>query len=183
MATNLVPKGVYRLTEEDKNVIEENVPDDGPVVVPSTLAMGKSENWVHYTRSILKCGRSTAMPVEGDQDPDDTPEVDLDPQEKLLKSIAEDCKARGGAPSWTLRCCGDQQVYGAANPVSPDLNYGVVVVRSNIWPGAYSFFSQGTWSQIYMGNGNKMEVKKTFYPVCPPMMVADPVEKICCVEP
>jgi hypothetical protein len=66
MATNLVPKGVYRLTEEDKNVIEENVPDDGPVVVPSTLAMGKSENWVHYTRSILKCGRSTAMPVEGD---------------------------------------------------------------------------------------------------------------------
>lgn len=28
-----------------------------------------------------------------------------------------------------------------------------------------------------------MEVKKTFYPVCPPMMVSDPEEKPCCVEP
>jgi radial spoke head protein 4A len=35
-STSLVPKGVYRLNEEDKNAIEENLPDEGPVPVPST---------------------------------------------------------------------------------------------------------------------------------------------------
>ena len=34
-----------------------------------------------------------------------------------------------------------------------------------------------------MGDGLKLEVKKSFYPVLPPTMVCDPVEKPCFTEP
>ena len=47
-STSLVPKGVYRLNEDDKNVIEENTPEEGPVPVPSTQQMGCIDYWVHY---------------------------------------------------------------------------------------------------------------------------------------
>lgn len=35
-STTLVPKGVYRLVEDNPNEIEENVPDEGPIPVPPT---------------------------------------------------------------------------------------------------------------------------------------------------
>lgn len=35
-STTLVPWGVYRLNEDDKNLVEENVPEEGPVPVPCT---------------------------------------------------------------------------------------------------------------------------------------------------
>jgi len=189
MSTTLAPKGVYRLNEDDKNVIEENTPEEGSVPVPSTQAMSKKDNWVHYTRSILKCGRLTSLAVEGEEgDPEEEggdakPKTNDDPQEQLLKPVNNDCKALGDAPAWTLRCYGDQTIYGAANPNATDLSYGIVVMKSNIWPGAFSFFSSGVWSQVYVGDGHKMEVKKTFYPVNPPKMVCDPEEKPCCIEP
>lgn len=187
MATTLAPKGIYRLNEDDKNVIEENTPEEGPIVPPSTLAMANKENWVHYTRSILKCGRMTALAAEGEEAGEEeegaAPKKNDDPQEKLLKPVSDDCKARGDAPAWTLRVCGDQTVFGATNPALPDLNYGTIVMKSNIWPGAYSFFSSGVWSQVYLGDGHKLENKKTFFPVLPPTMVSDPVEKPTCVEP
>ena len=71
-ATTLVPKGVYRLNEEDKSLIEENLPEEGPVPVPSTKAMASPANWVHYSKSILKCNRTSHMEVEpvDDQDPE-----------------------------------------------------------------------------------------------------------------
>mgnify|MGYP006079525903 CR=1 FL=1 len=63
-STTLVPKGVYRLDEEDKNLIVENLPEEGPVPIPSTSQMGKLDFWVHYQRSILKCNRLTIMEPE-----------------------------------------------------------------------------------------------------------------------
>lgn len=185
-STTLVPKGVYRLNEDDKNVIEENLPEEGPVPVPSTQAMASPHNWVHYQRSILQCNRLTIMEPEPVDEED--PEVTKakaearDPQEALLKSIAADSKVKGGAPSWSVRCYGDQSVYGAADPKLPDLHYGVVVVRSNNWPGAHTFFSAGQWSQLYLGDGLKFE-ERTYYPVCPPTLCADPVERATHEEP
>lgn len=58
-STTLVPLNVYRLKEDEKNIIEENVPEDGdgPVPVPSTNEMTKLDNWCHFSKSILQCGR------------------------------------------------------------------------------------------------------------------------------
>ena len=64
-----------------------------------------------------------------------------DPFEKRLKPIAMDKKVKGGMPSWVVKFHGDTSVFGNANPVLGKLNYGVVVVKSLLWPGAYSFFS------------------------------------------
>lgn len=55
------------------------------------------------------------------------------------------------------------------------VNYGVVVVRSLQWPGAYTFYSQGRYTQIYVGNGHKYETE-TYYPVHPPKIMEDPYE-------
>jgi len=63
-----------------------------------------------------------------------------------------------------------------------DLHYGVVVVRSNVWPGNFTFFQSGAWSQIYLGNGHKFE-EETYYPVCPPQLCADPEEQPSGDEP
>ena len=172
-STTLVPKGVYRLNEDDKNVIEENQPEEGPIPVPSTKAMAKAENWVHYTKSILKCNRTTHLEVEPADDQD--PEVlkakieAADPSEPLLKPITDDCKVKGGAKSWVIRAYGDQTIYGASNPAVPDLDYGCVVARSVVWPGAFSFFKDGRWSQVYLGDGLKYE-SQTYYPVNPPVI-------------
>ena len=65
-----------------------------------------------------------------------------DPQEKRLKPICEDAKVKGNAPAWTLRACGDMSSYSPSNPSAAKQVFGVVVVKSNTWPGATSFFTQ-----------------------------------------
>ena len=84
-------------------------------------------------------------------------------------------------PAWSVRLCGDNTLY--ANPKNPNekVNFGVVVVRSMQWPGAATFFTQGRWMNVYVGDGLKYE-QKTFYPVFPPIIREDPVEKPCYYE-
>ena len=102
--------------------------------------------------------------------------IAADPYEPRLKAITLDSRVKGGAPAWSIRAVGDASSYIAANPLQPHQNYGVVVVRSNTWPGATTFFTQGKWTQIYVGDGLKYE-SKTYYPVEPPRLQSDPVEK------
>jgi len=48
--------------------------------------------------------------------------------------------------------------YQAANPTATKQVFGVVVVRCNTWPGAYSFFTQQKQHmQVYVGDGLKFE--------------------------
>lgn len=49
-----MPKGVYKVTEDNDREIEENTNDDGPVPLPSTEVMAKMDSWCHYTPNILK---------------------------------------------------------------------------------------------------------------------------------
>ena len=56
-----------------------------------------------------------------------------------------------------MKLYGDKTEY--INPMNPKekINYGVVVVRSLQWPGAYTIFNKGKYSSIYVGNGFKYE--------------------------
>ena len=109
--------------------------------------------------------------------------VAADPFEQRLKPITADKSCKGNYPAWVLRAYGDKTNYAAANPaVTADQNYRVVFVKSTVWPGAQSYFSQGTWGQIYVGNGLKHE-NTLFYPVNPPQICSDPVEKPTAAEP
>jgi hypothetical protein len=61
-------------------------------------------------------------------------------------------------------------------------NYGCVVVKSNWWPGAISFYANNKSYTIYNGDGHKRD-SKTFYPVLPPTMNDDMPEKKTYAEP
>lgn len=73
MATTLVPARIYRFQEDSAVEIEENVPEEGPIPVPSSEEMENKANWLHYTRNILKCNRISHMDpvVEEEQDPEE----------------------------------------------------------------------------------------------------------------
>lgn len=188
-STSLVPKGYYRMVEESNVEIEENTPEEGPIPIPSTHAMGDCANWVHHSQSILKIGRvSLQDPEMADGDERDPEEVKKemekqDPSEKRLKSISDDDRVKGELPAWVVRLAGECDTFSNANPaVNARSNYGVAYARSLWWPGAYNFFSSSRWTSIYVGNGLKYE-KETYYPVCPPVILDDPVEKETHAEP
>jgi len=52
----------------------------------------------------------------------------------------------------------------------------VVVVRSLVWPGSYTFFYNGKVSQIYLGHGRKFSFDAKPFPVNPPCVMSDPEE-------
>ena len=70
---------------------------------------------------------------------------------------------------------GDCTEYKSANDPKVTLCNGVVVVRSLQWPGAYTFYQNGKQLSLYLGQGHKYELK-TYFPVNPPTVLADPDE-------
>lgn len=178
--TAIVPKGMYRTVEENDKEIEDNNPAEGAIQIPSTLSMGKLDMWVHHTQNILKCNRVTHIDQsEGDETGEVMKRIEAaDPYEKRLKSVILDSKVKGGLPAWTVKQCGESDVFGTPKNPNDKLNFGTVVVRSLQWPGANTFFSAGRWFSIYVGDGLKYE-QKTFYPVFPPKIRDDPSEKPC----
>ena len=123
--------------------------------------------------------------VEEEEDPDEKrKQMEAeDPFEARLKPITADKSCKGNYPAWVVRAYGDKMNYAAANPaVTAPQNYRVVFVKSTVWPGAHSYFSQGTWGQIYVGNGLKHE-NTLFYPINPPQIQQDPEERATAAEP
>merc|ERR1712060_691199 len=122
--------------------------------------------------------------------PEDDPEFDpeeakkqleaKDPYEKLLKPITDDDAISTGhkfkQACWSVRCCGDSMEYADANPANGVKSNAVVVVRSLIWPGAFSFFFDGKVQQIYLGHGHKFGQATSNFPVNPPAVMEDPEE-------
>ena len=140
-----MPKGVFKLNEENPNEIEENVPEDGPTPIPSVTEMCNASNWVHHMKSVLKCNRVALMEIEAPEgdDPEEFAKKRAlqDPSEKRLKSITDDAKVKGNAPAWSVRGLGDMTTYSASNPTAAKQIFGVVVARSNTWPGSVGFFT------------------------------------------
>ena len=122
MTTTLVPARIYRFQEESTIEIEENVPEEGPVPVPTAEEMENKDNWLHYTRNILKCNRITHMdpPIPDGEEVDPEEEtkkmIAADPFEQRLKPITADKSCKGNYPAWVLRAYGDKTNYAAANP-------------------------------------------------------------------
>jgi radial spoke head protein 4A len=187
IGTALVPKGIFKLNEEDPTAIEENLPDEGPVPMPSVQEMCKPQMWVHHMKSILKCNRTTLMEVEAPEgvEPEDFAKMRAaqDPSEARLKDITCDDRVKGNAAAWIIRAHGDMTAYQASNPSAAKQVFGCVVVRSNTWPGALSFFTQQRQHMsVYVGDGLKFE-HKTYYPVHTPVMQCDPEERLTYAEP
>lgn len=124
-----------------------------------------------------------------------------DPYEPRLKPILEDeriniaggkvtsqIRASGQTTQpWSVRVHGDTMEY--ANPKDefkgpsaegpqngPTVSNGVVVVRSLVWPGAYTFYFDRRVVQIYLGHGHKFTQESNQFPSQPPKVNADPQE-------
>jgi hypothetical protein len=103
--------------------------------------------WQHLTPSILQQGRLTHMPGnplpgEEDVEPEELlkREVTKDPWEPRLKSISADSKTKGDIPAWVLKTFGVKDSYLDGKTNSHRKNFGTVLVKSMVWPGAYVFY-------------------------------------------
>lgn len=187
-STTLTAKGLYRFKEDDIREIEENTPEEGEIKKPSVSEMTNLEMWQHFSPSILNQGRVKHMepkPADGeDVEPEELMkrEVAKDPFEPRLKPIADDKQAFGGLPAWMVRTYNIDDKYFDPKSGKLTKEYGVVVVKSQWWPGSYSFYQGDKIYQIYCGDGMKKDAK-TYYPVEPPTMVEDIPDMPCQDEP
>ena len=181
----LIPRGTQRTVEDNERETEDNADEDGNVKIPSTVEMAAPENWVHKNLNILKnCRTAHADPEEPEGAEDWDAEVEkkkieeADPYQPRLKPITQDSQLQltksAKQAAWVVRLCGDKTEYGSTKPGAVVCN-GVVVVRSLQWPGAYSFFQNEAWHQIYLGTGHKFE-QASFFPVNPPTVWDDAEE-------
>lgn len=187
-STVLLPKGVMRTVEDNEREIEDNAPEEGDMVYPSTKQMSSPAMWVHKNLNILlNCRTAHAEPEdpgdeEGNWDPDEAKKQieAADPYEPRLKSIEKDSqiqltKSMKQSP-WVVRMCGDCTEYADDKKPGATACNGVVVVRSLQWPGCYTFYQNEQWHQIYVGTGHKYEQAVSYFPVEPPMVIDDPDE-------
>ena len=49
----IVPKGLHRFVEDSTRDIEDNTPEEGEIVKPTTKEMCNIDMWVHHTPSLL----------------------------------------------------------------------------------------------------------------------------------
>jgi len=183
------------LSEEEPREIEEDAPEEGEIVMPSSNQMNDLKMWVHANPNILRnCRTSHAEPEEPEDAPEDY-DIDVekkkieaaDPYEQRLKPISEDAKVKLSASvrshAWVVKICGDASEYAKEeNPKQVECN-AVVVVRSLHWPGAYTFYFKERVLQVYMGNGHKHELKSNYFPLQPPSVLNDPEEYLDGPEP
>uniref|UniRef100_A0A8C4WY67 Radial spoke head component 4A n=1 Tax=Eptatretus burgeri TaxID=7764 RepID=A0A8C4WY67_EPTBU len=145
-ATQVSPLGFYQFEEEEEdeedeeeeqNEIVENPDFEEPKVGEMVDSLS---TWVHHTRYILPQGRcSWWNPLnqddmsEEEEEKEDEDEEDLSnhPQPQvalpLLTPLTEDAELNGHSP-WTLQ---------ATSSLLPQ--FALAVVKSNLWPGAYTF--------------------------------------------
>jgi len=63
-----------RKVEDEERKIEQNDPEEGELIMPTTTAMNDKSMWVHANPSILNNCRTTHLEPEGeneDADPDE----------------------------------------------------------------------------------------------------------------
>ncbi|KAJ8979718.1 hypothetical protein NQ317_015542 [Molorchus minor] len=137
--------------------------------------------WLHHTQYILPQGRTSwwnpnPMPELGEGGADEElgegeeqevapkggPEPETGPP--LLTPLSEDA-ALEAVPAWSVR---------TTSKIIED--FAFAVVRSNLWPGAYCFSTQGKFFQnIYLGYGHKL-IEQSFSPLpLPPIQQEYPI--------
>jgi radial spoke head protein 4A len=188
-STVIIPKGVMRTVEDNERETEENAPEEGEMVYPSAMSMSKPGMWVHKNLNILKnCRTAHVDPEEPTEPPVENWDVDeekkkieaADPYDIRLKPVDKDLQIQLTKQSkqspWVIRLCGDATEYLDEKKAGAVTCNGTVVVRSLQWPGAYTFYQNEAWHQVYVGQGHKYEQAVSYFPVEPPTVIEDPEE-------
>lgn len=156
--TQISPTGYYMLDNEEEeddeeahNLCQINLDFEG--LSPLQLADGTMANWVHSKQYILPQGRCTwfnpskvilnDFEEEEDDEDDDAGNLLAETGPQLLSSAANDEKVQN-FPAWSSFL---------SSKILP--KYAVAYVRSNRWPGAYTFSDGKIFDNIYIGWGRK----------------------------
>ncbi|CAH1637934.1 unnamed protein product [Spodoptera littoralis] len=190
-ATSISPQGFFTFgsgEEEEDLDMEEGGGDmefnPNPYYQGHTLKDLMDSNltyWVHHGRHILKQGRTlwwnpNAGMDEGleEEDMDAPPPIEPEVGPSLFTSLSEDARIEG-LTAWSAR---------VSSTLCPDR--AMVVLRSNLWPGAVAYATTGKKSEcLYVGWGLKYQppnfsplqlpVPQVEYPIGPEIMeMADP---------
>ena len=156
-ATQISPLGYYQFGGGEEAVPEEGI--EGEIIAnldyepipPQDLL--KTGFWVHHSPYILRIGRTSHWLPEklGETEMEEETFVEEMEQKEigppLLTPISEDVMQEMIQP-WSIKSS------SMLLPAS-----GVVLVRSNLWPGAYAFAKDRTFDNIYIGWGLKLSVE------------------------
>ncbi|MBN3294142.1 RSH4A protein, partial [Polypterus senegalus] len=171
--THVSPLGFYQFGMEDdeeeeeavRDTYEENPDFDGYPVQDMVESLSK---WVHHLQHILPQGRcvwvnlSQKREKDEEEDEEDEEEEDEGPDEPepevgppLLTPVSEDAELENTVP-WTAMI---------SSSLIPQ--HSIAILRSNIWPGAYTFATGRKFENIYIGWGHKY-VAENYCPPLPP---------------
>ncbi|XP_040832434.1 radial spoke head protein 6 homolog A [Ochotona curzoniae] len=172
-ATHISPLGYYQFGEEEgdeedeggagRDSFEENPDFEG---IPVLELVDSMANWVHHAQHILPQGRCTWVnPLQKTEEEEElgeeeekadegVEEVEQEVGPPLLTPLSEDAEIMHLSP-WTTRLsCG----------LCPQ--YSVAIVRSNLWPGAYTYAVGKKFENLYIGWGHKYS-PENFNPALP----------------
>lgn len=161
-ATHISPLGFYQFGEEEgdeeeeggagRDSFEENPDFEG---IPVLELVDSMANWVHHAQHILPQGRCTWVnPLQKTEEEEElgeeeekadegVEEVEQEVGPPLLTPLSEDAEIMHMSP-WTTRL---------SCSLCPQ--YSVAIVRSNLWPGAYTYAIGKKFENIYIGWGHK----------------------------
>nr|KAF6407942.1 radial spoke head 6-like protein A [Molossus molossus] len=147
-ATHISPLGFYQFNEEEGDEEEEGGPgrdsfEENPDFegIPVLELVDSMANWVHHMQHILPQGRCTWVnPFQKKEEEEELGEEEEKADEgmeemeqeigpPLLTPLSEDAEIMHMSP-WTARL---------SCSLCPQ--YSVAIVRSNLWPGAYTYAS------------------------------------------
>ncbi|XP_065660533.1 radial spoke head protein 4 homolog A isoform X3 [Hydra vulgaris] len=181
-STHISPQGYYMFEENEGNDDEDdgrsnaekafiqNMEFEGIPI--SDLSDPSNTFWVHHCPYILPQGRTVYFnpnasvslnasksegveEEEGEEEISDDDEVPIEVGPSLLTSVSED-KGINLVPPWS-----------ASKSGTSFQQYAIAVMRSNIWPGAYSFAVDKIYCNIYIGYGLRY-CEGNFNPAIPP---------------
>ncbi|XP_035504544.1 radial spoke head protein 4 homolog A isoform X1 [Scophthalmus maximus] len=155
--TQVSPQGFFQAGEEEGDE-EDEAPRDSYEVnsdfeaIPVAEMAESLSTWVHHVQHILPQGRCmwVNLAVEPEEDPNEDGEGEEEPDEPepevgppLLTPVSQDAEIFNTAP-WSSK-------------MSSTLTsqHAVALLRSNIWPGAYTYSCGKKFENIYVGWGLK----------------------------
>lgn len=102
----------------------------------------------------------TSQEEKPEKEADEESKMEKEKQIPLLRCISQD-QCGGGLLPWTVKLC--------SNLMS---ELAVLLLRSNVWPGAYTYYSGKSYENVYIGYGQKYSTRH-YAPILP---VAHPEE-------
>lgn len=179
-SSSIVPKGLYKLSENFKEQLEGKVTEFDEEFKSPTFEEMKSpeaESWVHEHAYIFPNGKVIDPEVEA--------------QVERLKGVNEDegYKVKEGEGDnaeekdmkyWRVKVVGDPIMHNKPN--GDPITHAVVLIRNMRWPGTLTVWKEEKYANIYVGFGVKA-IDANYYPTQILKVDKDPREPVDNKEP